>query len=159
MYTCFVDFQKAYDSIRRDSLKQKLEQLGIKGDFLDIITSIYSSTKVSLSYNSYVSTQFSTCIGLKQDDILSTMFCNVFINDLPMLIQKHSTQSEESKSPELFNTQISSLLFADDLAIFPLTKNKLREKLDFLEIYSRQWDLNLNLKKKKSSYLISKEML
>ena len=46
LYTCFVDFQKAYDSIRRDSLKHKLEQLGIKGNFLDIITSIYSSTKV-----------------------------------------------------------------------------------------------------------------
>ena len=42
LYNCFVDFQKAYDSIRRDSLKHKLEQLGIKGNFLDVITSIYS---------------------------------------------------------------------------------------------------------------------
>ena len=43
------------------------------------------------------------------------MFFNLFINDL---LEKHSTQSEESESPELFNTQISFLLFADDLAIF-----------------------------------------
>ena len=35
LYTCFVDFQKAYDLIRQDSLKHKLEQLGIKGKFLD----------------------------------------------------------------------------------------------------------------------------
>ena len=138
MYTCFVDFQKGHDSIRRDSLEHKLEQLGIKENFLDIITSTYSSTKVSLSYNSYVSTPFSTSIGLKQGDILSTMFFNLFINDLPMLLEKHSTQSEESKSPELFNTQISSLLFADDLAIFSLTKNGLQEKLDFLEKYCIQ---------------------
>ena len=149
MYTCFVDFQKAYDSIRRDSLKHKLQQLGIKGKFLDIITSIYSSTKVSLSYTNYVSTPFSTSIGLKQGDILSTMFFNLFINDLPMQLEKHNTQSEESESPELFNTQISSLLFADDLAIFSLTKNGLQEKLDILEKYCRQWDLNLNLKKTK----------
>ena len=149
MYTCFVDFQKAYDSIRRDSLKHKLQQLGIKGKFLDIITSIYSSTKVLLSYTNYVSTPFSTSIGLKQGDILSTMFFNLFINDLPMQLEKHNTQSEESESPELFNTQISSLLFADDLAIFSLTKNGLQEKLDILEKYCRQWDLNLNLKKTK----------
>ena len=64
-------FQKANDSIRRDSLYYKLEQILITGDFLDMITSIYSSTKVSLSYNSYVSTPFSTSIGLKQGDILS----------------------------------------------------------------------------------------
>ena len=132
MYTCFADFQKAYDSIRRDSLKHKLQQLGIKGKFLDIITSIYSSTKVSLSYTSYVSTPSSTSIGLKQGDILSTMFFNLFINDLPMKLKKHNTQSEESKSPEFFNTEISSLFFADDLVIFSLTKNGLQEKLDTL---------------------------
>ena len=66
-----------------------------------------------------------------------------------MLLQKHNTQSEVSESPELFNTKISSLLFADDLGIFSLTKNGLQEKLDFLEKYCRQWDLNLNLKKTK----------
>ena len=66
-----------------------------------------------------------------------------------MQLEKHNTQSEESESPELFNTQISSLLFADDLAIFSLTKNGLQEKLDILEKYCRQWDLNLNSKKKK----------
>ena len=146
MYTCFVDFQKVYDSIRQDSLKHKLQQLGIKGKFLDIITSIYNSTKVSSSYTNYVSTPFSTSIGLKQGDILSTMFFNLFINDLPMQLEKHNTQSEESESPELFKTQISSSLFADDLAIFSLTKNGLQENLDILEKYCRQWDLNLNLK-------------
>ena len=80
-------FQKANDSIRRDSLYYKLEQILITGDFLDMITSIYSSTKVSLSYNSYVSTPFSTSIGLKQGDILSTMFFKLFINDRSMLLE------------------------------------------------------------------------
>ena len=61
-----------------------------------------------------------------------------------MLLEKHNTQSKESESPELFNTQISSLLFANDLAIFSLTKNELQGKLDILKKYCRQWDLNLN---------------
>ena len=133
LYTWFVDFQKAYDSIRPDSLKHKLEKLGVKGNLLDIITSIYNSTKVWFSYNSYVSTPFGATIGFKQGDILSTMFFNLFINDLPMLLEKHNTQSEESESPELFNTQICFLLFADDLVIFSLAKNGLQEKLDLLK--------------------------
>ena len=73
-----------------------------------------------------------------------------------MLIEKHNTQSAESESPELFNIKISSLLFADDLAIFSLSKNGLQEKLDFLEKYCRQWDLNLNLKKTKV-FIFSKQ--
>ena len=50
-----------------------------------------------------------------------------------MLLEKHNTQSKESESPELFNTQISSLLFPNDLAIFSLTKNELQGKLDILK--------------------------
>ena len=48
LYNCFVDFQKAYDSIRRDSLKHKLEQLGIKGNFLDVITRYIALSKLHL---------------------------------------------------------------------------------------------------------------
>ena len=96
---------------------------------------IYSSTKYSLSYNSYVSIPFSTSIGLKQGNILSTMFFNLFINDLSMQLEKANKQSQESESTELFNTEISSLLFEDNLAIFSLTKNRLHKNLDFLGKY------------------------
>ena len=149
LYTCFVDFHKAFDSINRDKLKYKLEMFGIKGKFLDIVASMYNSTQVSLSYNQNISTPFKTTLGLKQGDILSTTFFNLFINDLPMILENQKTHLEEDKNPDLFKTRISSLLFADDLAIFSLTQNGLQEKLDILEKYCRQWDLELNLKKTK----------
>ena len=91
-------------------------------------TSLYSLTKVSLSFNSYISTLFSASIGLKQGDILRTMFYSLFINDLPMLLEKRNTQFEESESLELFSTQIFSLLSVGNFAIFSCTKNGLQEK-------------------------------
>ena len=66
-----------------------------------------------------------------------------------MLLEKSNTQSEENQSPELFSTEKNSLLFTDDLAIFSLIKNELQEKRDSLGKNSKQWDLNLNLKKTK----------
>ena len=66
-----------------------------------------------------------------------------------MQLENDNTQSEDCESPELFNTQISSLHLADDLAILSVTKNWLQEKLDVSEKYSRQWGLNINLKKTK----------
>ena len=146
MSTSFVDFQNVYDSVRPDSLKHKLEQLGIKWNFLDIITLLYSSTKVSLFFNIYVSNPCSTSIGLKQGGILTKMFFNLFIDDLSMLLEKYNAQHEERGFPELFNTHIISLLFVDDSEILSFSKNELHEKL---EKYCRQWDLNLNLKKTK----------
>ena len=33
LYTCFTDFQKAYDSIQKGRLKDKLEKIDINGRF------------------------------------------------------------------------------------------------------------------------------
>ena len=149
LYTCFVDFRKAYDTINRNSLKHKLKKFGIEGKFLNIITSIYESTKVSLSYKKKISPPFITSIGLKQGDVLSTIFFNLFINDLPSILGNQSTHFDENETPEICKENVSSLLFADDLAMFSLTQKGLQNKLDILQNYCSQWDLNLNLKKTK----------
>ena len=53
LYTCFVDFQKAYDSIRRDGLKDKLEKIGINGKFLDIIHAMDKALNIIIQKQSY----------------------------------------------------------------------------------------------------------
>ena len=37
IYTCFIDFRKAFDTVWHDGLFHKLEQVGVSGNFLDII--------------------------------------------------------------------------------------------------------------------------
>ena len=53
LYNCFVDFQKAYDSIRRDGLKDKLEKIGINGKFLDIIHAMDKALNIIIQKQSY----------------------------------------------------------------------------------------------------------
>ena len=62
------------------------------------------------------------------------------MNDLPVLLEKQNTQSEESDTPKLSNARISSLLFADDLAFFSLMLRGSQEKPDIGENYYRQSD-------------------
>ncbi len=42
MYVCFIDFQKAFDSIWHDGLVYKIIESGIGGKTYDIIRSMYS---------------------------------------------------------------------------------------------------------------------
>ena len=46
IYSCFIDFKKAFDSVSREALLYKLANLGIEGRFLDslIASSTYSPT-------------------------------------------------------------------------------------------------------------------
>ena len=46
-------------------------------------------------------------------------------------------------------TKINNVLFADDLAIFPLSKEDLQKRILILEQYSNEWGLELNLSKTK----------
>ena len=108
---------------------------------------MYKAPNISLLYKSKVTEAFCTTIGLKQGDILSTIFFNLFINHFPSLLA--DTSNENIEKPKLEDINISSLLFADDLAIFSLSQKELQNKINILEEYCYNWGLELNIKKTK----------
>ena len=105
---------------------------------------MYSTTKASIFNKGKISETFATTKGVKQGDVLSTLLFNIFVNDLPKEISKISNDP-----PSLFNMDIDSLLFADDLAILALTKEGLQEKINVVDIFCKKWGLAVNVKKTK----------
>ena len=81
LFLCFVDFSKAFDSMWRRALIEKLRKIGINGPFLQVIESIYNTTTNSLIYNDSLTPKFISNIGVKQGDTLSTILVNLYIND------------------------------------------------------------------------------
>ena len=87
LYRCFVDFKKAYDSVWRDTLLNMIHKIGIKGQFLQILKSIYSTKTNSLIYHKFFSPKFIINVGVKQGDPLTTILFNLYINDLPNIFE------------------------------------------------------------------------
>ena len=77
---------------------------------------MYKEPNILLLYKSKVTEPFYTTIRLKQEDILSTIFFNLFINNLQSLLANISNGNNEK--PKLEDTYVTSLLFTDDLANF-----------------------------------------
>ena len=48
LYTCFVDFKKALDSIWHKALSHKLERNKINGNFLDLLKDIYKKSRCAI---------------------------------------------------------------------------------------------------------------
>ena len=144
LYTCFVDFSKAFDSIWRKALIGKLSKLGVNGKFLDILRSIYNSTTNSIIYNDDVSALFKSNMGVKQGDTLSTTLFNIFINDL-----SNEFAFDGNNPVTVGGTEISCLLYADDLIIMSTTHESLQKCITKLEQYCITWKLEVNLKKTK----------
>ncbi len=145
IYACFVDFKKAFDSIWHDGLFLKLLENKIGGRFYDLIKDLYTNTRCAVKVSDHRTPFFPYHKGVRQGCVLSPLLFNLYINELPLLFEK--TTSDPFILPN--NTAISSLLYADDLIILSRSKTGLQNCLDVLHTWSEKWLLEVNLKKTK----------
>jgi hypothetical protein len=142
LYCCFVDFQKAFDTVWHQGLMLKLARIGIKGNCFKIIKDMYlNATVCTRSQNGFSSDLFIRK-GVLQGNKLSPTLFNIFINDLPNFVKGNG-------SPKIQDESISCLLYADDLILLSTIKSELQNKLNKLNTYCQIWGLNVNLEKTK----------
>ena len=145
LYSCFVDFSKAFDSIPRDLLFQKLLAYGINGNFFNILKNIYINDKCKVKAGKYLSETIKTNKGVRQGCILSPLLFNIFLADLPTTLSH-----EQYENPKLGNDRkISCLLWADDLVMFSKSEDGLQNMISKLSEYTKQNGLKINTDKTK----------
>ena len=78
-FCCYVDFKKAFDSVNRERLWDKLARYGINGPFL---STLYEEYQCCVEVNVNCTPWFEVNNGVKQGCILSPSLFNLYINDL-----------------------------------------------------------------------------
>lgn len=144
LYVCFIDFEKAFDKVSRTLLLNKLHNIGLKGKFLNILTSIYSEDKACLKLNNSLTDLYPVNIGVKQGCVLSPTLFNLFLSDLPS-----GFNNLEMHAPKLLHSKVSSLFWADDLALISTSLNGLQVAMNKLKTYSEENKLSVNINKTK----------
>ena len=123
IYACFVDFSKAFDTVWRSGLFEKLLTLGIGGNFYKVIKYMHSNSKFVVKKDNFISQQGSYNRGVRQGDGLSPLLFNIFINDISDIFD------ETNSKP------VNCLIYADDLLLLSESKEGLQSCLDSLQIY------------------------
>ena len=124
MFVAFIDFKKAYDTVNRDLLLNRLKQLGINGIFLKNIASMYEKTKYSIKLNKGYLDALDSNLGLKQGCPLSPMLFNLYIDDIGLVFR------EDCDPIEFQGENLGHFLYADDLVIISRTEEGLQKSLD-----------------------------
>lgn len=145
LYTCFVDFRRAFDTVHLDSLFYKLRTNGVSDIFYNILKDMYSKTELHVKLNKDILTNpFYSNIGVRQGDNLSPNLFKLFINDLPGMF-------DASCSPVILNSnKINCILYADDVVLISETASGLQNCLSKLSTFCDEWGLEVNIKKTKS---------
>ena len=87
LYTCFVDFHKAFDSINHAALKLKLLRVGVGNRFYWIIKEMYSKCYSSVKLGSKLTGHFQSCSGGRQGDNISPHLFKIDLNNLSDIFQ------------------------------------------------------------------------
>ena len=90
IFSCFVDFSKAFDTIPRDLLFKKLLDYGINGKFFNNIKTMYSNDNCCIKVGNKLSESFLANQGVKQGCILSPLLFNIFIADI---VERFTTEN------------------------------------------------------------------
>ena len=146
LYVCFVDFQKAYDTVPRALLWGKLERMGIRGHIMDAIRALYADVPVCVRTQQGLTQTFQSLMGVKQGCPLSPTLFGLYIDDFEAVVLGGAAALS---LPKLGEGPAPPLLYADDLALMSTTVEGLQRQLNILGAFADRWGLTVNIGKTK----------
>jgi len=137
VHQLFIDFKKAYDSVRREALYKILIEFGIPRKLVSLIKMSLSETYSRIRVGKNVSDRFPIRNGLKQGDALSSMLFNF---PLEYTIRRVQVNQEGLK----LNGTHQLLAYADDVNILGGSIHNLKENAETLVAATREIGLEVN---------------
>ncbi|KAF6202877.1 hypothetical protein GE061_003283 [Apolygus lucorum] len=140
LYAFFVDYRSAFDSVRHDLLLEKLNVVGVSRKFLRTLAAMYGVGQATVWGRQGLSQFFDIERGVKQGFLMSPLLFAIYLNDLTQAIPFGTFVGENV---------ISTLLYADDVAVLAESPEDLQSNIEALKSYSDRWSLEVNLDKSK----------
>ena len=140
LYINFVDFEKAFDSIHRESLWRILRAYGIPQEIVQVIKSFYNNFMCRVGNSE---TSFSVKTGVRQGCPMSALLFNLTID----WVMRQTTADQPRGIRWTPFSTLEDLDFADDLALLSHTHHHIQEKTSRLSTFAQQVGLKVSQKK------------
>lgn len=150
LYVVFVDFKKAFDTVRRDLLIERCQQLGIHGAFMNLLVSLYDRVCARVVVNGQVGAPFTTTAGTKQGSELSPLLFGLFIELLHELIRLKAPGA----GPVLGGLRVPDIMYADDVTLIGHSPGAVQQLLDVLDVFCRLFGMEVNLAPTKTCVVV-----
>ena len=120
----FIDFEKAFDSIDRDTLWKLLRHYGIPPKIVTLIQKMYDGTNCKVLHEGRLTDSFKIKTGVRQRCLLSPF---LFILAVDWLMKESTSGSRNGIQWTLW-TQLDDLDVADDIALVSHNHSQMQDK-------------------------------
>ena len=149
LYTCFIDYSKAFDRIHHATLVECLERIGVDGKDIRIIANLYWHQKAAIKIDDELSPFTEIQRGVRQGCVLSPYLFNIYTEFI-------FREAEELEGITINGHNINNLRYVDDTALIASDEEKLQRLVDIVKECSSKAGLDMNAKKTKTM-IISKK--
>ena len=142
LYTCFIDYSKAFDRVHHDQLIKCLERIGLDGKDIRIITNLYWHQKAVIRIDNELSAYTPIQRGVRQGCVLSPYLFNIYTEFI-------FREVDELKGISINGKNLNNIRYADDTALMADSEEKLQKIVDEVKHHSSKGGLEMNVKKTK----------
>jgi len=145
LYLGFVDFEKAFDSIHRESLWIIMRKYGIPEKLVRMIRLFYDGFQCAVEDDGEPGEWFEVTTGVKQGCNMSGFLFLIVLD----WVMKRTVGGGENGIRWKFTSKLDDLDFADDIALLSSTKHQMQCKLNRLNAEAGRVGLKINAQKTK----------
>lgn len=156
VHQLYIDYTKAYDSVRRSFLFETMDQFGIPRKIIRLVQMTLRNSRSKVKVQQEFSRDFTVNQGLRQGDPLSCVLFNLTLERLMRNITISDRGTLRSylrqgtrAAGTFFNQPLQYLAYADDVALLGRTRQDVSRAFLELETASREAGLRVSQSKTK----------
>lgn len=142
----YLDLKQAYDSISLQRLWEKLEGRAVPERTIELLKELFESCTLRVIGAQGLSEGIRPSRGLLQGSIISPLLFALYMDDFPEFLQSRM-ERKGHPLPKLNGKTVASLMFADDIAAFALSREAAQEALDVAQEWAEINQMTWNAKK------------
>ena len=124
LYCCFVDFRKAFDTVPRERLFQRLQSLRVPSEMMWGIYALYEQVFGRVRCPGGISDTIASTIGVKQGCPLSPTLFGLYIDEIADFLTR-----DGGGAVDLSGTPVHIMLYADDIVLVSESQGGLQRHL------------------------------
>ena len=145
LYMAFIDFTKAFDSVRHTELWEIMKKIGVNGQIIRPIRKLYQSQEAAVRVESELSEWFNIKEGVRQECPISPVCFNFYLEE----VMRRTADEMSWVGMRISGKSLNNFRSADDVVLIATLSESLQALIDEVDHVSKEFKLEISRSKTK----------